>query len=68
MDYIDSIITFLQGIVAQGYILMNMAFWVKYLIASYGRRNDLESRKRQAVRELVSRPFMAFNKLLNHDF
>ena len=44
---------------------MDMMFWMKYLIVGYGRRrNDLENRKRQAVRELVSRPFTAFNKLL----
>ena len=49
---------------AQVYIVMDMMFWMKYLIVGYGRRNDLENRKRQAVRELVSRPFTAFNKLL----
>lgn len=43
---------------AQVYILMDMMFWMKYLIVGYGRRRkDLENRKRQAVRELVSRPF-----------
>ena len=38
--------------------MIDVMFWMKYLIVGYGkRRNDLENRKRHAVRELVSRPF-----------
>ena len=36
---------------AQSLIVIDMMFWMKYLIVSDGRRrNDLENRKRQVVR------------------